>query len=137
MVHAALTLVALFTSANLALAQAAGPTAAGHPPAKPPAAAQSSTILPGTYDLEIAFGGGVMDGTLVIAMVGDSLDAKLTVGEHAPPIKSVVRKGSHLTLSGKGDGVDVAYELDFSGDALVGKFTFNGDGGAVTGTRRK
>jgi opacity protein-like surface antigen len=107
-------------------------------PAPQNAAAQHGTsIRPGTYDLELTFGGGTMPGTLTIAFKGDSTDAKLLVGEHTPPIKSVVRKGSQLTLSGSGDGVDVRYDLQFTGETLIGKFTFNGEGGGVTGRLKK
>ena len=101
------------------------------------AAQQGANIRPGTYDLELTFGGGTMPGTLTIAFKGDSTDAKLLVGEHTPPIKSVVRKGSQLTLSGSGDGVDVSYELQFTGETLTGKFTFNGEQGGVTGRLKK
>jgi opacity protein-like surface antigen len=122
--------VAALVVPSAARAQAAQPAAAA--PAQ-----RSSGIQPGTYDLELTYGGGTMPGTLVVTVVGDSTEAKLLVGDHAPPIKSVTRKGSQLTLSGAGDGVDVRYDLQFSGDSLIGKFTFNGEPGAVTGKRRK
>ena len=51
--------------------------------------------------------------------------------------KSVTRQGSQLTLSGAGDGIDIRYDLQFSGDAVTGKFTFNGEPGTLTGRRRK
>lgn len=130
----ALTLVAVLAFASVGGAQAARPANANQTTR---AATEQSSILPGTYDLELTFGGGTLGGTLVITAAGDSVDAKLLVGEHAPPIKTVTRKGSQLTLAGTGDGVDVRYDLQFSGDALVGKFNFNGDDGAVTGKRRK
>ena len=114
-------------------AQATGASAAT--PAAP--AAPSSGIQPGTYDLEITYGGGVMSGTLVVTTVRDSTDARLLVGDHAPPIKSVTRNGAQLVLAGTGDGVDVRYDLQFMGDALTGKFTFNGEPGTVTGKRRR
>jgi hypothetical protein len=116
------------------------PTTA-HAQASQPAIAtpaqHASAIRPGTYDLEITYGGGTMPGTLVVTVVGDSTDAKMSLGDHAPPIKSVTRKGAQLTLAGAGDGIDVRYDLQFNGDAVVGKFVFNGEPGAVTGTRRK
>src|SRR5688572_7866033 len=100
MLRVALTLAAAITfasTADVANAQATRTANAAQ-------SHQAGTIQPGTYDLQITFGGGTMDGTLAIAMVGDSLDAKLNLGsDHAPPIKSIVRKGSHLTLTGKGD----------------------------------
>jgi len=34
------------------------------------------------------------------------------------------------------DGVSVVYDLKFDGDAVAGKFTFNGDPGLVSGKRR-
>lgn len=127
----AAAVAALFVSAPLRAQSASTAPAAAKPPDR------AGGVQAGTYDLELAFGGGTMAGTLVITTVGDSTNAKLLVGDHAPPIKSVTRNGSHLTLSGSGDGADVRYDLQFSGDALVGKFTFNGDIGAVTGKRRK
>ena len=130
-IAAVIAAVAFAASASASDAQSSPSTAAS------PAAGQASTIQPGIYDLEIAVGGGILEGTLKIAMVGDSTDAKLAVGEHAPPIQLVTRKGSRLTLSGKGEGVDVVYELQFTGEALLGTFTFNGDSGTVTGKRRR
>jgi hypothetical protein len=95
------------------------------------------TIALGTYDLEIVFGGGTIPGTLVLTTAGDSIDAKMSLGDHSPPIQSVKRSGSTLTLSGAGNGVTVTYELKFTGDQLAGKFVFNGDTGTLTGKRRK
>lgn len=127
---AVVVFLALPAATQPARAQAAAPTAG---PARP----ASGSIQPGTYDLEITYGGGVMTGTLVVTTVGDRTDAKLLVGDHAPPIKSVTRQGSQLTLAGAGDGVDVRYDLQFEGNALTGKFTFNGEPGTLTGRRRK
>jgi hypothetical protein len=107
-----------------------------------PAAAQASkaasgTVKPGTYDLELAIGGGVLPATLMLTAAGDSLTAKLHVGEHdAPPVRGLTRTGSHLVLNLGGDGMNVVYQLDFDGDAVKGSFTFNGDPGFVTGKRR-
>lgn len=132
-----LAVFAVLLFSNSALAQAAPPAPASATPPSRSATDHAPGIQAGTYDIELAFGGGTMAGTLVIKTVGDSLDAKLLVGEHSPPINSITRKGSQLTLAGKGEGIDVRYDLQFSGDALIGKFTFNGDGGGVTGKRRK
>ena len=113
-------------------------TSAQAAPAQQNAAAQhGATIQAGTYNIELTFGGGTMPGTLIVTVKGDSTDAKILLGEHAPPIKSVVRKGSQLILSGTGEGIDVRYELQFSGDTVTGKFTFNGDPGGVTGRLKK
>jgi hypothetical protein len=124
-------------SAVLFATALAGGQAAHQTTGRTPATVQPGSILPGTYNLEIAFGGGTIDGTLVIAMIGDSTDAKLSLGDHSPPISSITRKGSTLLLSGKGDGVDVVYELQFTGETMTGKFVFNGDAGSLTGKRRK
>jgi hypothetical protein len=121
---------ALILSATAAVAQ--GPTTT---PATKPAA---GTITPGTYDIELAFGGGVMPGSIVIATAGDSLSARINVGDHAPPpVRKIKRNGSSLTVEAGADGVNVVYDLTFSGDDVSGKFTFNGDPGLVTGKRRK
>ncbi len=127
---AVVVLLAIPAAAQPGCAQVAAPPAG---PARP----ASGSIQPGTYDLEITYGGGVMTGTLVVTTVGDSTDAKLLVGDHGPPIKSVSRQGSQLTLAGAGDGFDVRYDLQFAGDVLTGKFTFNGEPGTLTGRRRK
>jgi len=96
-----------------------------------------SAIRPGTYDLEVAFGGGILQGTLALTAIGDSLTAKLHVGEHEPAIRTLTRDGSHVVLNAGGDGMSLVYDLKFDGDAVSGSFTFNGDQGLVTGKRRK
>jgi hypothetical protein len=126
---AALLLFAL--TAMTASAQAAAA------PTKTTAASNSTAIRAGTYDLEVAFGGGVMQGTLALTAIGDSLTAKLHVGEHDPAIRSLTRDGSHVVLNASGEGMSLVYDLKFDGDALSGSFTFNGDQGLVTGKRRK
>ena len=100
------------------------------------APAQSSPIRAGTYDLEITYGGGVLEGRLELALAGDSATVTLHVGDHASPIKSVKRAGNKLTLSG-GPEMKVEYQLTFTGDSVAGTFTFNGSEGSLTGTRRK
>jgi hypothetical protein len=104
-----------------------------------PAASSSGEIKAGAYDLEIAFGGGTMPGLLTIKQVNaDSLTATLQVGDHGPPpLRKLVRKGSTLHLEAGGDGVDVIYDLQFTADAVTGKFTFNGDPGLVSGKLKK
>lgn len=102
------------------------------------AVAATGTIKPGTYDIELAIGGGVLTGTMEITAVGDSLGAKIAVGDHAPPpVRKIKRSGSKLTIEAGDVGVSVNYDLAFDGDAVGGKFTFNGDPGLVTGKRRK
>jgi hypothetical protein len=102
------------------------------------ASTTSGTIKPGTYDIELAIGGGVLNGTMEITAVGDSVAAKIAVGDHAPPpVRKIKRTGSNLTIEAGDVGVSVNYDLTFDGDAVGGKFTFNGDPGLVTGKRRK
>ena len=102
------------------------------------AAATAGTIKPGTYDIELAIGGGIINGTMEITAVGDSLGAKIAVGDHAPPpVRKIKRSGSNLTIEAGDVGVSVNYDLTFDGDAVGGKFTFNGDPGLITGKRRK
>jgi len=101
------------------------------------ASQQSSSIQAGTYDLEIAMGGGTREATLVLAAVGDSLDVKITVGDHSPTIRSVVRKGSQLTINGGTAGAVITYELQFTSASVAGTVTYNDERGSVTGARRK
>ena len=131
MLRTATFAAALILSATAAFTQ--GPTTT---PAT--RAAASGTITPGTYDIELAFGGGVIPGSIVIATAGDSLSARINVGDHEPPpVRKIKRNGSSLTVEAGTDGVNVVYDLTFSGDDVSGKFTFNGDPGLVSGKRRK
>jgi hypothetical protein len=111
------------------------------PPAPVPAPARSApaggTITPGTYDLEVLYGGGVLPGLLMLTPAGDSLAVLLKVGDHASPITTVTRRGGTLLLAGGGEGLKLSYELRFNGDAVTGTFTFNGDTGEISGKRRK
>lgn len=100
------------------------------------AQAQTSTIRTGTYDLEVAFGGGVTAGTLVLTTEGDSLGARLHVGEHDSPVHPTRPQGTRLILEGN-PGVKVRYQLDFKGDEVSGSFTYEGEAGTVTGKRRR
>jgi hypothetical protein len=97
----------------------------------------TQSIQPGTYDLEIVMGGGVTNGTLVLTSVRDSLDAKLSVGDHSPPITSIKRKGTQLQLAGTAPGLKIVYDLTFTSNTVKGTFEFNEQSGTVTGTRRK
>jgi hypothetical protein len=99
--------------------------------------AQQAAPRTGTWDLEITYGGGVLEGRLELSASGDSLAARLFVGEHSPPISAVKRNGNKLTLTGGGEGMSVVYELTFNGDTLTGTFTFNDADGTLTGRRRK
>ena len=101
-------------------------------------AAAATTIRTGVYDLELATGGGTLQGALELRAIGDSLAAKVHVGDHeAPPVNSLTRTGSHVVMRLGGEGMKVVYDLTFDGDAVSGTFTFNGDPGLVTGKRRK
>jgi hypothetical protein len=116
------------------------PVAAAQPPATSPsktASSSSGTILPGTYDLDIAFGGGALKGSMLLTTVGDSLTATLHVGEHSPAVRSLTRKGSRLVLNAGDDGMKLVYDFQFRGDSVSGTFTFNADEGLVSGKRRR
>jgi hypothetical protein len=117
----------------------AAPAAFAQAPAAPAAASKSTTaIQPGMYDIELAIGGGTLNGTLELKQVGDSLAPTIRVGDHSPPpIKSVTRKGAALDITAGDAGTNVAYKLTFSGETVTGTFTFNGDPGLVSGKRRK
>ena len=132
MLRTATLVAALTLSATVASAQAP----ASAPSAAKPAA--SGTIKTGTYDIELAIGGGVLAGTLELTPAGDSLKAKIGVGDHEPPpVRKITRKGASLTIEAGDASVAVVYDLTFDGDAMSGKFTFNGDPGLITGKRRK
>lgn len=96
-----------------------------------------SEIRPGTYDLDLAIGGGVLQGTLTLTAAGDSLTGALHVADHDVPVRNLTRKGSTLVFDAGGEGMKVAYNIKFDGDSVSGSFTFNGDPGFVTGKRRK
>lgn len=119
------------------LAVAASPLAGSAQAPNPSRAGGGSAIHPGTYDLEIAFGGGVIKGTLELTAIGDSLTAKLHVGDHEPPVRSLTRNGSHVVINVGEAGTKIVYDLTFAVDAVNGTLKYNGDPGFVTGTRRK
>lgn len=98
--------------------------------------AQTSSIRTGSYDLEIAFGGGVIKSVLVLTLEGDSLAARLQVGDHDSPVRPARPQGSRLILEGN-QGIQVRYQLDFKGDEVTGTFTYEGDAGTLTGKRRR
>jgi hypothetical protein len=133
---ATLLLPLLLAALNARVVSAQGPGSTSASASKAPTTA-TSAIRPGTYDLEVAFGGGVMQGTLELTTSGDSLTAKLHVGEHEPPVRSITRKGTHLLVDAGAEGMQLAYDFQFDGDAVSGSFTLNGDAGLVTGKRRK
>jgi hypothetical protein len=137
MLRIALALSALIAATEVAGAQGTRPAGPGQPTAKRVSAEPGAAIQPGTYDLEIIYGGGALDGTLELIPAGDTLGAKLQVGDHASPITSVVRKGSRLMLRGGDEGMRLVYDLQFAGDSVSGTFTLNGEGGTVAGKRRK
>ena len=126
--------IATFATAFLLIASAASAQA----PSASAAAKPTGTIQTGTYDIELAIGGGTLPGTLELKPAGDSLSAVIKVGDHnPPPVTRITRTGSQLTIAAGAEGVNVEYRLAFSGDALTGTFTFNGDPGLVSGKRRR
>ena len=94
-----------------------------------------TTIRPGTYDLEITFGGGTLEGTLVVSQAGDSLGTKLMVGGHDSPVHLARRNGASIVLE-SGPGISIRYQLEFKGDEVKGTFVYDGQAGAVLGKRR-
>jgi hypothetical protein len=97
--------------------------------------AQSGAIRPGTYDLAITFGGGTLEGTLVITQSGDSLGTRLMVGDHDSPVHLAQRNGATIVLE-SGPGISIRYQLEFRGDEVKGTFVYDGATGSVAGTRR-
>jgi hypothetical protein len=102
-----------------------------------PAAAQPRAIQAGTYDLSLAYGGGIVPATMEIGYKGDSLTVSIKLGDHASPVKPGARTGSKLILESTTPENDVRYELDFKGDDVTGKFRFQGEMSTLTGKRRK
>ena len=133
--------IATFAAALVVGATAATAAAAQTPATQPATSSNASaarSIRTGTYDIELAIGGGVLAGTLEITPAGDSLTAKVAVGDHEPPpVRKITRAGANLMIEAGGDGIAVVYDLTFDGDAVSGKFSFNGDPGLVSGKRRK
>jgi hypothetical protein len=98
--------------------------------------AQAGTIIrPGTYDLQITFGGGTLDGTLVLSQVGDSLGTTLMVGGHDSPVHLARRNGASIVLESD-PGISIRYQLEFKGDEVKGTFVYEGQSGSVLGKRR-
>lgn len=104
-----------------------------------PMVAQSASrdIQPGSYELQLTYGGGLLDATLEIAYRGDTLTATLRLGAHDSPVKAGKRTGTHLVLEPTSPAMDVRYELDFKGDAVTGKFVFQGEAGTLNGKRKR
>ena len=126
------TLAAALVLAALPLAVT---TAQAPKPTQP--AAPSGTVRPGTYDLDLAIGGGTIQGSLALTTSGDRLTGALHVADHDVPVRNLTRSGSRLTFDAGGEGMKVSYDIKFAGDSVSGSFIFNGDPGFVTGKRRK
>ena len=94
-----------------------------------------AAIRPGTYDLEVTFGGGIIEGTLVVTQRGDSLSTRLMVGGHDSPVHLASRNGATMVLE-SGPGMPLRYQLEFRGDEVKGTFVYDGEPGTVQGKRR-
>lgn len=123
------------TALFLTLLAAAAPAAVAAQ-APRPSAAQGS-ISPGTYDLEIVFGGGAIEGKMELAVKGDSLEIKMFVGDHQSPVKIGERKGNKLVLVSTSPAMQLRYDLEFTTDAVKGTFTYDGSPGSVSGKLKK
>lgn len=121
-------LLLTLSPAALASAQAGAPTRASRQASGP--------IRAGTYDLEIVFGGGAMEGTLEVQSGSDSLVTTLHVSGHVSPAKPTKRQGSRLTLESTTAALPIRHDLEFRGDEVSGTFTYYGQPGAVSGRRR-
>lgn len=108
------------------------------------AAAQTTTqparpagnVTPGTYILEIAFGGGILEGVLTVPVAKDSASLVMMVGGHQSPVQQTKRQGNLLVLDNKTPDQQFHFELTFDGESVKGAFTFGDGGGTVTGRRR-
>ncbi len=96
----------------------------------------TTPIKPGTWDLEIVFGGGILEGRLELTTSGDSLVAKLFVSDHQSPVRAGAREGNKLALVSTAPGMDVGYKLEFDGDTMTGTFRYDSQDGTVKGKRR-
>ncbi len=93
-------------------------------------------IRSGTYDLEITYGGGTMEGSLEIAILHDSTAVTLRIGDHISPVGPTLRKGNRLVLDNTAPGDVIHYDLLFRADSVTGPFTFGENAGSVAGRRR-
>lgn len=109
-----------------------------HAQASSPASRQAAdtVIQAGTYDLAITFNGGLLEATLDLTFLRDSTGVVLKLGDHQSPVKAGARKGNKLALDPSTPGMDVHYDLEFSGTNVKGTFTFQGQQGTLTGKRR-
>lgn len=105
-------------------------------PATVPAQGRDQTIRAGTWDLAMVFGGGNLEATLEIGYKGDTITAKLLLGDHESPVRAGKRAGNKLTLEPT-SSTDVRYELEFNADEVKGTFTYDGQSGELTGKRRR
>jgi hypothetical protein len=117
-------------SVVVAVAVAAAGSAAG-------AQSQPRAIQAGTYDLSITYGGGLLDATLTIGYRGDTVTAKLKLGDHDSPVHAGTPNGTTLALEPDSPQMDVRYRLEFTGDRVKGTFTYQGESGTVTGALRR
>lgn len=108
--------------------------AAAQAPATP--ARPTGTVVPGTYDLEVAFGGGILEGRLTVPAARDSASLVLMVGGHQSPVQQTRRQGNLLVLDNKTPDQKIHFELTFEGESVKGSFTFGDGGGTVTGRRK-
>lgn len=100
------------------------------PPPRP-----AGTITPGNYALEIAFGGGILEGALTVPAAKDSLSLVLMVAGHQSPVQQTKRQGSRLILDNRTPDQKIHYDLVFEGETVKGSFTFGDNEGTVTGRR--
>lgn len=101
------------------------------------AAPAQAQIQNGTYALEIAFGGGILEGSLEITTPRrDSLAITLMVGGHQSPVRLTRRQGNTIVLESTVPGMQIRYELEFRGDTVTGPFMYDGNEGRVSGRRR-
>ena len=123
-------------AALLLSSTSAAATTAHARPSVASALAAPAAIRAGTYDLEIAFGGGVLEGRLVVELKGDSVGVAVYVGDHQSPVSVTARDGDALTLESPKGEVALRYLLRFDGDAVSGSFTYDGAEGTLVGKRR-
>ncbi|MES2304620.1 MAG: hypothetical protein V4558_03895 [Gemmatimonadota bacterium] len=108
--------------------------AAAQNPASP--ARPSGAVTPGSYTLEIAFGGGILEGLLTVPAAKDSATLVLMVGGHQSPVQQTKRLGNQLVLDSNTPSQKIHYELLFEGETVKGAFTFGENEGTLTGRRR-
>ncbi|WP_331054906.1 hypothetical protein [Longimicrobium sp.] len=127
---AVLMTAALSACATAPAAETTPSTTAGSPAAAFDAA--------GTYDFNTQVGGQSVDGVVRLARNanggwGGSVSSPVT-GEM--PVRAVAVEGNRVRVTASGNQGDLVLNLDVAGTRVSGNWSYAGQGGALTGSRR-